>query len=87
MKKDLDKIKERDEDCILIGDMNKKVGNDEYGIKNNDDDYILANNLDSCTGGPWTWIDPANKDNLSCLDLVIVSVKLAPYIKELIIDR
>ena len=48
--------------------------------------YILVNNTDKCIGGPWTWIDPSNPKNKSCLDFVIVSRALFPFVKELAID-
>ena len=37
--------------------------------------------------GPFTRIDPANSDNKSCLDLVIMSKNLLNYLKELKIDK
>ena len=45
------------------------------------------NNTDKCIGGPWTRRDPSDYEKLSCLDLVIVSISLYPFIKKLIIDK
>ena len=102
LKSDLDKIKLRGEHAILIGDLNKHVGNDSEGVAGNHEkisfggylvrslvasgEYVLINNTKKCLGGPWTWADPANPCNLSCLDLVLVSSSLSPFVKELIID-
>ena len=50
------------------------------------EEYTLVNNLEITKGGPWTWQDPGNKDNKSCLDLAIASINLMPYIKVMTID-
>ena len=87
---------------ILIGDLNKHVGNDEKGVEGNlekisfggqfirdlvdSGDYLIMNNSDKCVGGPWTWRDPANPNNRSCLDLVIVSSQLSPFVEEILVD-
>ena len=44
-----------------------------------------CNNDEKCIGGPWTWKGPG--DLKSCIDLVIISVSLLPYVKELKIDE
>ena len=100
---ELDKIKSRGENCVLIGDMNKLIGNDEWGVCGNNPeitiggsmlrnllqtkDYVLVNSLrNRVKGGPFTRCDPAN-GRLSLLDLVIVSVGLVPYVREMRIDE
>ena len=50
------------------------------------EEYILVNNSDKTKGGPLPRFDPANKENKSCLELVIISACLEPFIKELLID-
>ena len=101
-KKDLDNIKLKGEAALIIGDFNKLVGCDEFGVEGNNPDityggklvreliksgeYILVNNTWKTTGGPFTREDPAKLHKKSCLDFCIVSAKLFPYIKELKID-
>ena len=96
-------IEDRNEESILIGDMNKLVGNGPLGVKDNnvkvtfggklvhqllqDGKYILLNNSDKCAGGPFTRIDPSNPNIKSCLSLVIVSAGLEDYVEELLIDK
>jgi hypothetical protein len=73
--------------------MNRKIGNDEYGVKNNkpkisfggkfirnmikDNLYNLANNMDMVEGGPWTWVDRQDSSRRSCLDLVVMLLSLS----------
>ena len=101
-KKDLDDIKARGEPCIIIGDFNKHIGCDSLGVSGNHEfvsyggslvrdliateDYILINNSYKTVGGPFTRFDPANKSRKSCLEFVIVSANLEPFVKELLID-
>ena len=100
--KEMNKIRSRGEECLLIGDLNKLVGCDHLGVKGNNErisyggqllreliateDYCLVNNLDIATGGPFTRIDPADASIRSCLDYFICSSNLRPYIKRLVID-
>ena len=74
---EMNKIKARGEECLLIGDLNKLVGNDHLGVKGNKDkvshggklvreliateEYCLVNNLDITVGGPFTRVDPADE--------------------------
>ena len=67
---DVKQIEERNEDVLIIGDLNRAVGSGPLGIKGNKekvaqggqlirnlietDQYILINNLDVVQGGPWT---------------------------------
>ena len=96
------KIEKRKESCIILGDMNKHIGNDEMGVKSNhskisfgggllrallsEGHYICLNNHPNATGGPWTRVDPANPETKSCLDLVIISSDLLPFFISLTID-
>ena len=96
-------IENREEEAILIGDLNKMVGNNESGIKENhskvsfggklvldlvsNGEYFLVNGSDKCTGGPFTREEPNNPSIKSCLDLVLVSKGLVQYIEELVIDK
>ena len=96
------KIENRQEDCIIIGDMNKHIGCDDLGVQNNhprisfggelirsllaEGKYICLNNHTNTTGGPYTRVDPADPLKLSCLDLVLVSRSLLPYFSSMIID-
>ena len=52
-------------------------------------DYVLVNSNDKCRGGPYTRYDPScpeKEENKSTLDLVLVSLNLSSFVKELIID-
>ena len=96
-------IEDRNEELILIGDMNKLIGNGPLGVKNNnpkvtyggrliqlllkDGRYHLVNNSLKCAGGPFTRVDPSDKNNKSCLSLVIISAGLEEYVDELKIDN
>ena len=96
-------IEDREEEVILIGDLNKLVGNSQSGIKENnpkvsfggklilellsEGNYFLVNSSDKCKGGPFTREEPNNPNGKSCLDLTIVSKGLLEYIEELIIDK
>ena len=87
---------------LLLGDLNKQIGSDKWGVKGNNDkvtyggqlirdflaskEFVLINNMDVAQGGPFTWQDPADPDRKSCLDLFICSVDLQPYVKSLVID-
>ena len=102
MMKDVKEIEDRNEAVIIIGDMNRNVGNGEFGIRGNKNKisyggqlirnmiqgglYILLNNLDIVKGRPWTWIDRQDSSRKSCLDLAIISVTLLPYISKIEID-
>ena len=70
------------ESLILIGDMNKAIGNGQYGVKGNTSKvsfggklihnllsggkYQLVNNSTKCVGGPFTRMDPSDSSRLSC---------------------
>lgn len=91
-----------DEDILIIGDLNKAVGDGKYGVKGNHskvsyggtlihqllstEKYVLLNNSDKAKGGPFTRIDPADENSKSCLDLAIASKHLSEFIHELVID-
>ena len=75
----LEKIKANNEWVILIGDLNKLVGNGKFGVKGNHDkvshggklihklleseNYNLVNNTDKCVNGPFTRYDPGDPLN------------------------
>ena len=100
---EIENIERRGEETILLGDLNKHVGEIIPGnhkkcsfggklVKDllNTDKFILANALKSVEGGPFTRYDPANPDNddkKSCLDLIIMSKNLSKYVENLIIDK
>ena len=96
-------IEDRNEEVILLGDMNKLVGNGDYGVSGNNakvtyggklihkllstEKYSLLNNSSKCIGGPFTRVDPSDSNNKSCLSLVIISTGLQEYVEELIVDN
>ena len=99
---DIKKIELRNENLIIASDMNRKVGNDQLGIKGNTNEisyggslvrslistgkYVFANNSDKRVGGPNTRIDPSDSSKGSVLDVVIVSKTLDKNIEKFIID-
>ena len=86
------KIEARGEMILIVGDLNKHVGNDEFGVQDNHEKisfggelirgflssgrYICMNNSLKAKGGPFTRFDPSDKERKSCLDYVIVSIAL-----------
>ena len=78
------------------------MGNGEHGVQNNNpkvycggklihdlletEKFILLNNSEKCSGGPFTRVDPSNPEVKSCLDLCIISKGLYKYVMEMIID-
>ena len=99
---DVKDIENRNESILIIGDMNRSVGNDKWGIRGSKETisngghlirnllqtelYVLINNLDIVQGGPWTWIDRQDSNRRSSLDLGIISASLIPFISKVIID-
>ena len=99
----LNDIENKEEEAILIGDLNKLVGSEKSRIKDNkpkisfagklvlelisSGNYLLVNGSEKCNGGPFTRQEPNHPDVESCLDLVIVSKGLVEYIQELVIDK
>ena len=77
IKGELEAIRTRGDFALLAGDMNRKIGNGEWGVDGNyestslggdlvrellaTEDYILINNTDLAEGGPWTWEDPKDR--------------------------
>ena len=97
------KIETCQESIILIGDMNRAIGNGEFGVEGNTDrvsfggklihkflsggKYQLVNNSTKCEGGPFTRVDPSNTSKKSCLGLVIVNNDLFDFVDKLKIDK
>ena len=87
----------------MIGDFNKKVGNDKFGVKGNhpeityggelvreliaSEEYHIVNDSEVAIGGPFTRTDPSDENKKSCLDLAIASSNLIPFIKEMVVDK
>ena len=93
------KIEMRREHLVIIGDTNRLIGNivnannekiSFYGklIRNflKDGEYKLVNSSSKVKGGIWTREDPADKENKSVLDIVIVSSALEKYVKVMEVD-
>ena len=92
LKKDLKEIQSRNESCVIIGDLNRAIGADKYGVEGNkpkiskggklvrelikEGELILANSSKKASGGPWTWVCRGDGNVKSCLDLVIISADL-----------
>ena len=72
---EIKKIEKRNELILIIGDLNKKIGNDAFGVKGNHDkisfggelvrsllyngEYVCLNNIKIACGGPFTRFDPS----------------------------
>ena len=100
---ELNVIERRGEEVLLLGDMNKHVGDIipgnhpkcSFGGKLvrkllSTGKYILVNASSKVEGGPFTRYDPAKPDDeerKSCLELVIVSKNLSKYVEKLTIDK
>ena len=94
-------IEARGEAVLILGDLNRAVGQDELGVAGNSPDlsyggklvrelvateeYVLFNNLALVEGGPWTREDPGD-GGLSCLDLAIGSRNLLPFLESMVVD-
>ena len=101
--RELREIEERGENLIIASDMNRKVGNDDLGIKGNSEEvshggllvreliasgnYFFANNTDLVEGGPITRIDPSNNSKGSVLDVFILSKALQKHLDKMVIDE
>ena len=102
IKKELAMIEARGEAVLIIGDLNRGVGGGELGVAGNkekisfggqlvrdlidSEEYVIVNNLGLAEGGPWTWVDPADPQHRSCLDLAIVSQNLLPFVTDMKVD-
>ena len=101
IKKELSMIEARGEAVLILGDLNRAVGNDNLGVAGNSSDlsyggklvrdllateeYVMFNNLALVEGGPWTREDPGD-GSLSCLDLAIGSRTLLPFLESMVVD-
>ena len=99
--KDINDITDRGEAYLIMGDLNRAVGADEWGVVGNHDkvsyggqmvrdqmkekNCIILNNR--AEGGPWTWIQRGKESVKSCLDLAICSRDLVPFVKTVVIDN
>ena len=102
---DIHRVERRNEAIILLGDLNKQVGCDYLGVRDNQakistggnllralldtGDYVCLNNSEKREGGPFTRFEPSCPGDItkqSCLDLVIVSKRLVPYVESILID-
>ena len=97
------KIESKNEVVVLLGDLNKHVGDIIEGnhakvtfggnlIRNmlKTEKYYLVNSSPKVEGGPFTRYDPADPTSdskKSCLDLFIISKELLKYVDKLIIDK
>ena len=102
VKKEMETIRSRGDSVLLVGDLNKKVGADRWGVVGNNDkvsyggqlirdmlateEFMLINNTKAAQGGAFTWEDPGNPGRKACLDLFICSADLFPFVKSLVID-
>ena len=100
---EITKIESEGELVILIGDLNKHIGDlvqgnsskVSYGGKLLRDfleekEYVLVNSMSKVIGGPFTRYDPSvpnRNDMKSCLDLIIISKSLCKYLKKIEIDK
>ena len=100
VEKDLLEIKENvTNNILMVGDMNAHVGNDEEGIKENDEkigtngkeyrrfwkerDLTLCNNTDKCDG-KWTRV---SGDSRAILDLTVATENAFKMVKKIEIDE
>ena len=83
LKKELLLIEGRNEAVVLMGDYNRAIGNDDYGVPGNKEkishggelvrdlmregEYVLVKGLSLAEGGPSTRVDP-DLGVLSCLE-------------------
>ena len=52
-----------------------------------DKDYTLLNSIQGAEGGPWTWVSRADSSVKICLDLVVISANLKPYLTKVLVDK
>ena len=99
---ELEEIENRNENVVIIGDMNRAVGSGDWGVPGNKPNisygghllrdlfsskkYILMNSLPLAEGGPWTWVDRSDNEVKSCLDMGIMSAGLLPFLTTFLVD-
>ena len=87
LKQDITEVKERDEGLVLIGDLNRVIGDGNLGVKGNipsvsfgggvlrellaEKEHFLVNGLELAEGGPWTWVSRADKRIKSCRRVIM----------------
>ena len=100
---DVKYIEDQNENILLLGDMNRALGDGEWGIVGNKPNisfggglirdllatnkYVLLNSLPLAKGGPWTWVDRSNPSVKSCLDIGIISAGLQSFVKSFQVDN
>ena len=52
-----------------------------------DKEYSLLNTIQEAEGGPWTLVSRADNSIKSCLDLVVMSANLTPYLTKVLVDK
>ena len=98
----LESARLRGDHCLLIGDLNKHIGNDHLGVKGNNCEISAGGRLvrDLLEGGQWRLVNAMEEvveggpftrrdpatGKESLLDLWICTAGLAPHFKELYID-
>ena len=98
---ELGRIEATQEAILIVGDLNRAIGDDDAGVEGNKKEvsyggglvrnlimskrYFILNNLSLTKGGPWTRICPG-AGTTSCLDLAIGSANLLPFVSNMLID-
>ena len=55
-------------------------------LEQEEQEYFLLNAWEEAEGGPWTWVSRADGAVKSCIDLVILSANLMPYLTKMQVD-
>ena len=98
---ELSRIQAKKEAILILGDLNRAVGDGLHGVNGNrkqvsfggslvrelisSGEFFFLNNLSCTTGGPWTRVCPGT-GSASCLDLAIGSMNLEPFVTMMTID-
>ena len=88
--KEIKKIETRNEFVLVLGDMNKHIGNDHLGVYGNHDkispggqlirdflssgDYICLNNTKKAVGGPFTRFDPCKPNKIENMSCLSLAI-------------
>ena len=98
----LEEARLRGDHCLLVGDMNKQVGNDHLGVPGNHPEVTPGGQLirDLVESGNWVLVNAMEEKveggpftrqdpasgRQSCLDLWLCTDGLVPHVKSLVID-